>query len=138
TVRAAAPVPTAAAADVAAPTAAPTPTSAEPSAEPEPISPLVLRLTQPDTSDWPAIVRRGVLRVLVVRDRTNFFVAEGRLRGFEYELCVELEKSFADLPGSDRPRIDVAFVPVALDELIPALVAGHGDVAAGALTITPA
>jgi membrane-bound lytic murein transglycosylase MltF len=118
--------------------ASPAPASAPPEAAPaDDVSPLVLRLTQPDTSDWPAIVRRGVLRVLVVRDRTNFFIAAGHLRGFEYELCVELEKAIADSPGSDRPRVDVAFVPVALDELIPALVAGRGDVAAGALTITP-
>src|SRR6185503_10417133 len=34
--------------------------------------PLVLRITQPDTADWPAIERRGLLRVLVPRDRTNF------------------------------------------------------------------
>lgn len=101
------------------------------------IPPLVLRLTRPDTSDWPEIARRGVLRALVVRDRTNFFVAEGQLRGLEYELCQELEKAIADSPGSDRPRVDVAFVPVAFDQLLPALAQGLGDFAAAALTITP-
>src|SRR5258705_13441533 len=55
--------------------------------------PLVLRITQPDTADWPEIERRGLLRVLVPRDRTNFFFAENRLRGMEYELVHEFERS---------------------------------------------
>jgi membrane-bound lytic murein transglycosylase MltF len=99
--------------------------------------PLVLRVTKPDTSDWPAMERRGLVRVLVPRDRTNFFFAEGRLRGMEYELVHEFEKSLAGEKGGLRPQIDVAFVPVAFDQLLPALLAGLGDIAAGGLTITP-
>jgi len=101
------------------------------------LPPLVLRVTRPDRSDWPEIERRGLLRVLVPRDRTNFFYADGRLRGMEYELFHEFEKSLAGKPGGVRPQIDVAYVPVAFDRLIPALVEGLGDVAAGGLTITP-
>src|SRR5262245_13800352 len=100
--------------------------------------PLVLRITQPDTADWPAIERRGLLRVLVPRDRTNFFFAENRLRGMEYELMHEFERSLAREPGGTRPQIDVAYVPVEFDRLLPALVEGLGDVAAGGLTITAA
>jgi len=99
-------------------------------------APLVLRVTQPDTSDWPAIERRGLLRVLVPRDRTNFFFAEGRLRGMEYELVHEFERSLARETSGTRPQIDVAYVPVAFDRLIPALVEGLGDIAAGGLSIT--
>jgi membrane-bound lytic murein transglycosylase MltF len=77
------------------------------------------------------------VRVLVPRDRTNFFFAEGRLRGMEYELVHEFEKSLAGEKGGLRPQIDVAFVPVAFDQLLPALLAGLGDIAAGGLTITP-
>jgi membrane-bound lytic murein transglycosylase MltF len=137
-VRAAEPAPAPAPA-LAAP--APTAAAAEPAAAPDPdlelTPPLVLRVTRPDTSDWPEIARRGVLRVLVTRDRTNFFVAEGRLRGLEYELCHELEQAIAQTSGSARPRVDVAFVPVPFDQLLPALVQGLGDVAAAGLTITP-
>src|SRR5690349_8188191 len=99
--------------------------------------PLVLRVTQPETSDWPAIERRGLLRVLVPRDRTNFFFAAGKLRGMEYELVHEFERSLTREPGGARPQIDVAYVPVAFDRLLPALLEGLGDVAAGGLTITP-
>ncbi len=98
--------------------------------------PLVLRVTQPDTADWPEIERRGLLRVLVPRDRTNFFFAEGKLRGMEYELVHEFERSLARETSGTRPQIDVAYVPVAFDRLLPALVEGLGDVAAGGLSIT--
>ena len=63
------------------------PAEAQPEAGEDP--PLVLRITQPETADWPEIERRGLLRVLVPRDRTNFFFAENRLRGMEYELVHE-------------------------------------------------
>jgi len=99
--------------------------------------PLVLRITQPDTADWPEIERRGLLRVLVPRDRTNFFFAGNQLRGMEYELVHEFELSLAREASSSRPQLDVAYVPVAFDRLLPALVEGLGDVAAGGLTITP-
>jgi membrane-bound lytic murein transglycosylase MltF len=98
--------------------------------------PLVLRVTQRDTSDWPEIERRGLVRVLVPRDRTNFFFAENRLRGMEYELVHELEKSLSKQQGSERPQIDVAYVPVEFERLLPALLEGLGDVAAGGLSIT--
>ena len=98
--------------------------------------PLVLRVTQPDTADWTGIERRGLLRVLVPRDRTNFFFAENRLRGMEYELVHEFERSLERERSGTRPQIDVAYVPVAFDRLIPALLEGLGDVAAGGLTIT--
>lgn len=98
--------------------------------------PLVMRVTQADTSDWPEIERRGLLRVLVSRNRTNFFVAETRVRGMEYELVHELEKSLLREKGSTRPQIDVAWVPVEFERLLPALIEGLGDVAAGGLSIT--
>jgi membrane-bound lytic murein transglycosylase MltF len=104
------------------------------SAQPEPE--LVLRVTQPDTSDWPEIERRGVLRVLVARDRTNFFVAGGRLRGMEYELVHQLELELAKDRAGVRPAVDVAFVPMAFEELLPALLEGRGDVAVAGLTVT--
>jgi membrane-bound lytic murein transglycosylase MltF len=126
----------AAPAEAAQPEPAPPEPAAEiEAAEPEPA--LILRVTQPDTSDWPEIERRGVLRVLVAFDRTNFFVAENRLRGMEYELVHQLELELAGNRDGARPQVDVAFVPVAFDRLLPALLEGRGDVAAAGLTVTP-
>lgn len=104
-------------------------------ATPEP--PLVLRMTEPSTGDWPAIEARGVLRVLVAQDRTNFFIADGRVRGFEYEMFAELEKHIAKGRSPSLPPLEVAFVPEPFDQLLPSLLAGRGDVAAGSLTVTP-
>jgi membrane-bound lytic murein transglycosylase MltF len=112
------------------------PVAAEEQLEASEDPPLVLRVTQPLTDDWPEIERRGVLRVLVPRDRTNFFFAQNRLRGMEYELVHEFERSLKGEPGGTRPQIDVAYVPVEFNRLLPALLEGLGDVAAGGLTIT--
>ncbi|MCA8979114.1 MAG: transglycosylase SLT domain-containing protein [Planctomycetes bacterium] len=100
-------------------------------------TPMVMRVSEPFTGDLDAIRERGVLRVLVTYSRTNFFLAEGRLRGFEYEMFHELEKQLASEARPGVPPLQVAYIPVAFDELLPALLRGHGDVAAASLTVTP-
>jgi membrane-bound lytic murein transglycosylase MltF len=98
----------------------------------------VLRVTEPRFGDWDAILERRTLRVLVTRSRTAFFIAAGRGRGFELEMFREFEKAVnADLKGVDGPPFKVAFVPVENDQLLNALIAGNGDVAAALLTVTP-
>ncbi|MEN8151331.1 MAG: transporter substrate-binding domain-containing protein, partial [Planctomycetota bacterium] len=117
----------------------------DPAAEPETVTwddgehapALVLRVTKPFTEDWDRIRERKVLRVLVSYSRTNFFIAQGRIRGFEAELFHELEKHLAKSRRKDEPPIRIAFIPHPFEQLIPSLLAGYGDVAAAALTITP-
>jgi membrane-bound lytic murein transglycosylase MltF len=104
----------------------------------EPGPPLLQWVTQPLLGDWPEIEARGLLRVLVVEDRTRFFVAAGRARGFEYELVHELEKHLDERARKGHgPPVEVAFVPMPFDQLLPALVEGRGDVVAAGLTVTP-
>ena len=89
------------------------------------------------TGDWDVIKRRGVLRALVVYSRTFYFVDRGSQRGLSYELLKAFE---ADINSKQDPhalRFNVVFIPVARDELIPALLDGRGDIAAASLTITP-
>ena len=104
---------------------------------PWPATPQVLRATAPWFGDLPAIRERGALRVLVSYSRTNFFLAKGELRGFEYEMFRELEKHLDGQREEHAPPLEFAFVPVPFDDLLPALREGRGDVAAAALTITP-
>jgi len=100
-------------------------------------TPMILRASAPFTGDWGEIRERGALRVLVSYSRTNFFLAEGRLRGFEYEMFHELEKQLAGEQAKGEPPLKIAYLPVPFDELLPALLEGRGDVAAASLTVTP-
>ena len=89
------------------------------------------------TGDLDQIRERGVLRALVTYSRTEFFLDHGRIRGIQAELLRDLERQLNK--GVERPeeRLRVRFLPVTFDQLIPALEAGLGDVAAAFLTVTP-
>lgn len=101
-------------------------------------SPLMLRVTERRTGDLDAINERELLRVLVSYSRTNFFMAKGKLRGFEYEMFRELQEHLEEITPKGSPPPIVAFLPVPFEELLPALLEGRGDIAASALTVTPA
>jgi membrane-bound lytic murein transglycosylase MltF len=96
-------------------------------------------VNQPWTGDLDGMLERGLIRALVVHSKTLYFEEKGRTRGIAYELLT----TFQDHINKKHPprvkhiKTHVAFVPVARDELIPALLEGRGDVAVGALTITP-
>lgn len=129
-------VPTAAPA-AASPVAQASAPEPEPREELPPLSPSVARALQPWTGDLPGMRKRRLIRVLVTYDKTNFFFAEGRARGFEYDLLHRFEKALnADLAPGDLPT-RVVFLPVPFERLLPALVEGRGDIAAAGLTITP-
>ncbi|NIQ98116.1 MAG: lytic transglycosylase F [Desulfuromonadales bacterium] len=100
--------------------------------------PLGKHLDETFTGDLPAIVERKHLRVLTNFNRTNFFLKNGQLYGFEYSLIKEYEKFINSSASRSDLRLTVEFVPVRRDRLIPDLVAGRGDIAAAGLTITPA
>jgi membrane-bound lytic murein transglycosylase MltF len=76
------------------------------------------------------------IRILVHYGRTEFFVANGRPFGVEYELFSEYEKYLNKNRDKHSPKITLSFIPVRFDELIPFLLEGKGDVAAGLLTVT--
>jgi ABC-type amino acid transport substrate-binding protein len=81
-------------------------------------------------ADFPEIQKRGTLRVLVMLDqrRPEFFTLDHRSPGFDHEVL----QRFADLH-----HVFLEPVPVASwDALIPALLAGKGDLIAGRFTVT--
>lgn len=88
-----------------------------------------------DTSD-PIAKGKRVIRVLVSYSDTNYFVANGRQHGLEYEMM----SAFEDFLNKGRVPVDkrrvVVFISVPFDCLIPELVRGKGDIAAAGLTIT--
>lgn len=99
--------------------------------------PLDSHLTDSYTEDLDALLERKYIRVLTTYNRTNFFLAHGKLRGFEYALLRQYQKTLNK--GVTRRELQVVFefIPVARDRLIPDLVEGYGDIAAAGLTVTP-
>jgi membrane-bound lytic murein transglycosylase MltF len=88
------------------------------------------------TGDLDGIVERRILRMLVTTNATNYFVDLGKQGGVTYEAGGLLEKELNRRFKKGNLQLDVIFIPVTRDQLIPALVEGHGDIAAANLTIT--
>ena len=100
-------------------------------------------MQKPWTGDLDGMIERRVIRVLTVNSKTFYFNDKGTQRGtvvdffrlFEDELNKKLaaEKKLKD----KNLKVRVVFIPVRRDQLLPALAAGKGDIAAANLTITP-
>ena len=88
--------------------------------------------------DLPGIRKRGILRALVSFSRTDFFLQGARPRGLFVELLNQYENFLNEGRKRNTPKISIKYVPVTFDRLIPALLAGEGDIAVGHLTVTPA
>jgi membrane-bound lytic murein transglycosylase MltF len=89
------------------------------------------------TGDLGGMVKRRVIRVLTTYSKTNYFVDRGSQRGIVYDVFRQFEDILNKKLKAKHTRVHVLFVPVARDELIPALLDGRGDIAAANLTITP-
>ena len=89
------------------------------------------------TGDFDGMVERNHVRVLLPFSKTFYFLDGGRQRGLTYDML----KAFEDQINKDLKRktvrVHIVFVPVNRDELIPGLLSGRGDIAAGGLTMTP-
>ena len=59
-----------------------------------------------------------------------------RRRGTIYDVFRDIFRAF-EKRKTKHLRVIVVFIPASRDELLPALVAGRGDIAAANLTITP-
>src|SRR3954466_9783114 len=83
------------------------------------------------------LLRKGAVRVLTAFSKTDFFVDKGESGGVTYEYMRAFEAFLQKRQGGRGARAVVYFVPVSRDRLIPALLAGEGDLAAANLTVTP-
>ncbi len=96
------------------------------------------QLSAESTEDFDVLRKRGVIRVLVTYKKTEYFVVKGQQRGFEYELMEQYERAVNKGRKKGQPHIDIVYIPVPFERLIPSLIKGRGDVAAAGLTVTPA
>ena len=84
-----------------------------------------------------AMVERRIVRVLTTYSKTLYFIDRGIPRGTAYDQGRLFEDVLNAKIGSGHLKVHVQFVPLPRDELIPALLAGKGDVVMANLTVTP-
>jgi membrane-bound lytic murein transglycosylase MltF len=81
--------------------------------------------------------REGIF-ILTVYNKTNFFIDDkGRYRGFEYDILKGYEKFLNKGRKGASSHYKVFFIPMLFEDILPALAAGRGDMAAANLTVTP-
>lgn len=96
----------------------------------------------PWCGDLDGMIARRYIRVLTTYNKSfYFFDNRSNPRGITYDTFHQFEQQLnAQLSKQQRlprhMRVRIVFIPVARDELIPALLAGRGDIAAANLTIT--
>lgn len=88
--------------------------------------------------DLDGIAERRLVRVLTTFSKTSYFLDGLTQRGATYELMQAFGKFLnEELKTKKALPVRILMVPVDRDTLLPALAAGHGDIAAANLTITP-
>ncbi len=96
-----------------------------------------LRLEDTFSGDLDEMVKRRVIRAGVSFNRTHYFIDRGQQRGVSYEALMNFEEALNQRLKTGNLRVHVAFVPLARDQLLPALISGKVDLVAAALTVTP-
>ena len=91
---------------------------------------------KPWSGDFDGMLERRVVRVLVPYSRTLFFNDKGAQRGLLADALKDFEVFLNQKYKLRARRITVVALPTTRERLIPALLEGRGDIAAGNLTIT--
>ncbi|MBT8367397.1 MAG: lytic transglycosylase F [Deltaproteobacteria bacterium] len=97
----------------------------------------LLRLDQKWIGDFDEMIERHTIRALVPYSQTFYFLDRADQRGLTYDLLKEFEKYVNKKLKKGTLRIKLVVIPTRRDRLLPALLEGRGDIAAGNLTITP-
>jgi membrane-bound lytic murein transglycosylase MltF len=97
----------------------------------------IAEIIRPWTGDLEGMAERRMVRVLTTFSKTQYFIDHGTPRGTAYDQGKLLEEDLNKRAGPGRPKIDVQFVPLSRGELLPALIAGRGDIVMADLTVTP-
>lgn len=97
----------------------------------------ILKLDQAWSGDFDGMVERHLIRALVPYSKTFYFLDGADQRGLEYELLKEFEKYINTELKKRHLKVRLLVIPTKRDRLLPNLVKGLGDIAAGNLTITP-
>ena len=92
------------------------------------------------SGDFDGMLERRLVRVAVPYGRTLFYHDRGRERGLTADSVRKFEEFLNTKYKRDLKRrpITVVLIPTTRDQLIPALLDGRADIAAGNITITEA
>ena len=111
--------------------------SATASAKEEPPVNLTERLTREKfTGDLDGMVKRRIIRVLVISDRTYIFFDGIQMKGIMYDVFREFEAVLNRKLKTGNTAVSVVFVPVDRDEVAKALADGRGDIVGKPVAIT--
>jgi membrane-bound lytic murein transglycosylase MltF len=89
------------------------------------------------TGDFDKMIERRVIRVLTVFQAGGYYLDGPEEKGLTFELVKMFEKFLNERLGTGHVKVHAVLIPVAFDQLLPALVQGYGDIAVAGLTITP-
>jgi membrane-bound lytic murein transglycosylase MltF len=90
------------------------------------------------TGDLDELIERRVVRILTVHSPGRFYLEEGRGRGIVAEMSKRYEDFLNEQLERGHVKVYALVIPVARDQLIPALLEGRGDLVSAGLTITDA
>jgi membrane-bound lytic murein transglycosylase MltF len=91
----------------------------------------------PWTGDFDGMKQRRLIRVLVVYNKTNYFIDKGTPRGITTEAFKMFEDYINRKYKTKNLKIHVVLVPVRRDALADLLFGGKGDIIAASVTMTP-
>jgi membrane-bound lytic murein transglycosylase MltF len=95
------------------------------------------RITEYDAVDPLENPERRAVFVLTAYSKTNFFIDhEGHYRGFEYDIVKGYEEFINRGKKKASERYHLVFIPMQFEDILPALAAGRGHMAAANFTIT--
>jgi ABC-type amino acid transport substrate-binding protein len=89
----------------------------------------------PHFGDLDTMVERRTIRVLTVYGPGRYFLEDGP-RGTVQEYADKLQKVVNEAFKTGLLTVQVAVIPVARDQLFPALQAGYGDIVMAGTTVT--
>ncbi len=89
------------------------------------------------TGDFDAMLDRRLIRVLTVYSAGRYYLDHGSEKGMSYELMKLFEEYVNKKRVGGHLKTHVVFIPVARNQLIPALLEGRGDIVVAGMSITP-
>jgi ABC-type amino acid transport substrate-binding protein len=98
----------------------------------------IAAMLAPWKGDLDGMVERRYIRVLVTFSKTNYFLDGPDQHGATHDGAKLFEEFLNKRLQSKHIHVQIAFIPVSRDRLLPSLAEGRGDIAAANLTVTPA